>query len=92
MFRVMQKIVNEYGQESFSAYGPIRKDYAKAVQAADRTDGYVIDLNNHERVYTSPQALTHEVRQKQARPYSRKAEPQARIDWAFSQLFNACQV
>lgn len=57
MFRVMKKIVDDYGNESFTKYGPLRKSYESAVAAADRSSGYVVEIESGRRVYMARDCL-----------------------------------
>lgn len=77
LYRVMGKVVDEYGGESFVKFGPLRKSYASAIKAAEGRCGYVVDCASGRQVYQAPGYLSY------------TPKPKEKRDW---QAFHAAQL
>jgi hypothetical protein len=73
VYRVMAKVRDDYGNESFIKFGPLRKTLQSAIKAADAHDGYAIDCSTGQVAYQAESALAHTPRQRKGQA---QAQPQ----------------
>ena len=88
----MYKVMAPHESGVYSNYGPLRKNLATAVAAADRKGGYVVNVDSNERVYASPAYYSPASGQKsETKPESRTARrarlSAARVDRAIAQIW-----
>lgn len=88
----MYKVMALHPSGVYANYGPLRKSLATAVAAADRKGGYVVNVNNNERVYASPAYYSPaSARKAETKPESRTARrarlSEDRVNRAVAQLW-----
>lgn len=90
----MYKVMAPHESGVYANYGPLRKNLATAVAAADRKGGYVVNVATGERVYASEAYYSPASGQKsetKTEPESKLARrarlSAARVDRALAQLW-----